>query len=35
LLATGALVTLAAIGAFRSSEHPAKERGLLDQTTGS
>jgi ABC-2 type transport system permease protein len=35
LLATGALVTLAAIGVFRSSEHHAKERGLLDQTTGS
>jgi ABC-2 type transport system permease protein len=35
LLATGALVTLAAIGVFRSSEHRAKERGLLDQTTGS
>jgi hypothetical protein len=35
LLGTGALVTLAAIGVFRSSEHRAKERGLLDQTTGS
>ncbi len=35
LLATGALVTLAAIGVFRVSEHRAKERGLLDRTTGS
>jgi len=35
LLATGALVTLAAIGVFRVSERRAKERGLLDQTTGS
>ncbi len=35
LLATGTLVTLAAIGVFRVSEHRAKERGLLDQTTGS
>lgn len=35
LLATGALVTLASIGVFRVSEHRAKERGLLDRTTGS
>jgi ABC-2 type transport system permease protein len=35
LLATGVLVTLAAIGVFRVSEHRAKERGLLDRTTGS
>ncbi len=35
LLVTGALVTLAAIGVFRVSEHRAKERGLLDRTTGS
>jgi hypothetical protein len=35
LLGTGALVTLAAIGVFRVSEHRAKERGLLDRTTGS
>jgi hypothetical protein len=35
LLGTGALVTLAAMGVFRVSEHRAKERGLLDRTTGS
>jgi ABC-2 type transport system permease protein len=35
LLATGALVTLAAIGVFRVSERRAKDRGLLDRTTGS
>lgn len=35
LLATGALVTLAATGVFRASERRAKERGLLDRTTGS
>jgi ABC-2 type transport system permease protein len=35
LLVTGALVTLAAIGGFRISLHRAKDRGLLDQTTGS
>ncbi len=35
LLATGALVTLAAIAGFRISLHRAKVRGLLDQTTGS
>ena len=35
LLATGGLVTLAAMGVFRVSERRAKERGLLDQTTGS
>ena len=35
LLVTGALVTLAATGIFRSSERRAKDRGLLDRTTGS
>jgi hypothetical protein len=35
LLGTGALVTLAATGVFRVSERRAKDRGLLDQTTGS
>ena len=34
-LATGALVTLAATGVFRASERRAKDRGLLDRTTGS
>ncbi len=35
LLATGAVVTLAATVVFRWSEHRAKDRGLIDQTTGS
>jgi len=35
LLATGTLVTLAATAVFRASEGRAKDRGLLDQTTGS
>jgi ABC-2 type transport system permease protein len=35
LLLTTALVTLVALGAYRWSEHRAKERGLFDQTTGS
>ena len=35
LLATGALITLASIVGFRVSLHRAKDRGLLDQTTGS
>jgi hypothetical protein len=35
LLGTGVLVTLAATGVFRVSERRAKDRGLLDQTTGS
>jgi ABC-2 type transport system permease protein len=35
LLATGALVTLAATLAFRTSERRAKDRGLFDRTTGS
>ena len=35
LLATGTLATLAATGVFRVSERRAKDRGLLDQTTGS
>jgi ABC-2 type transport system permease protein len=35
LLATGAVVTLAASVTFRLSSRRAKERGLLDRTTGS
>jgi ABC-2 type transport system permease protein len=35
LLGTGVLVTLAATAVFRVSERRAKERGLLDRTTGS
>jgi len=35
LLATGALVTLAATSIFRISERRARDRGLLDRTTGS
>jgi ABC-2 type transport system permease protein len=35
LLATGAVVTLAAAFVFRLSSRRAKERGLLDRTTGS
>jgi ABC-2 type transport system permease protein len=35
LLATTLLVTLAAAAAFRWSERRAKDRGLIDQTTGS
>ncbi len=35
LLVTGALVTLAATIVFRRSVHRAKDRGLLDMTTGS
>ena len=35
LFLTGALVTLAATAIFRSSERRARERGLLDRTTGS
>ena len=35
LLATGALVTLAAMVAFRLSERRAKDQGLIDRTTGS
>jgi ABC-2 type transport system permease protein len=35
LLGTGTLITLAAAVMFRASEHRAKDRGLLDQTTGS
>ena len=35
LFLTGALVTLAAIAIFRSSERRARDRGLLDRTTGS
>ena len=35
LLATGTVATLAAIAVFRASDRRAKDRGLLDQTTGS
>jgi ABC-2 type transport system permease protein len=35
LLASGAVATLAAIAVFRTSDRRAKDRGLLDQTTGS
>jgi ABC-2 type transport system permease protein len=35
LMVTGALVTLASTVVFRVSERRAKDRGLLDQTTGS
>ncbi|GIW19815.1 MAG: hypothetical protein KatS3mg065_0111 [Chloroflexota bacterium] len=35
LLTTGALATLAAAAVFRWSEHRARERGLIDQTSGS
>jgi ABC-2 type transport system permease protein len=35
LLGTTAVATLAAVAAYRWSEHRAKERGLFDQTTGS
>jgi ABC-2 type transport system permease protein len=35
LMATGAVVTLAAVVLFRLSERRAKDRGLLDTTTGS
>jgi ABC-2 type transport system permease protein len=35
LLVTGAVATLAAVAVFRASDRRAKDRGLLDQTTGS
>ena len=35
LLASGAVATLGAVAAFRVSERRAKDRGLLDLTTGS
>ena len=35
LLATGAVATLAAVAVFRASDRRAKDRGLLDRTTGS
>jgi hypothetical protein len=35
LLATGAVATLAAVAVYRVSDRRAKDRGLLDQTTGS
>ena len=35
LLVSGAVATLAAVAVFRASDRRAKDRGLLDQTTGS
>ena len=35
LLLTGGLATLASVAVFRASDRRAKDRGLLDQTTGS
>ena len=35
LIATGLVVTLAALLVFRISDRRAKDRGLLDRTTGS
>lgn len=35
LLATGVVATLASVAVFRVSDRRAKDRGLLDQTTGS
>ncbi|HEX5825577.1 MAG TPA: ABC transporter permease [Candidatus Limnocylindrales bacterium] len=35
LLVTGSVATLAAVAVFRASDRRAKDRGLLDQTTGS
>ena len=35
LLATGSVATLGAVAIFRVSDRRAKDRGLLDQTTGS
>lgn len=35
LLATGTVATLGAVAMFRVSDRRAKDRGLLDQTTGS
>jgi ABC-2 type transport system permease protein len=35
LLVTGAVATLGSIAVFRASDRRAKDRGLLDQTTGS
>jgi ABC-2 type transport system permease protein len=35
LLATGAVATLGAVAVFRGSDRRAKDRGLLDRTTGS
>jgi hypothetical protein len=35
LLATGTVATLASIVAFRWSDRRARDRGLIDQTTGS
>jgi ABC-2 type transport system permease protein len=35
LLATGVVATLASIAVFRTSDRRAKDRGLLDRTTGS
>jgi len=35
LLACGAVATLAAVAIFRASDRRAKDRGLVDRTTGS
>ena len=35
LLAAGTVTTLLSIAVFRASDRRAKDRGLLDQTTGS
>jgi hypothetical protein len=35
LLVTGAMATLAAEVVYRATDRRAKDRGLLDQTTGS
>jgi ABC-type polysaccharide/polyol phosphate export permease len=35
LFVTGAVVTLAAVAIYRTSERRARDRGLLDRTTGS
>jgi len=35
LFATGVVITLATTAIFRSSERRARDRGLLDRTTGS
>jgi hypothetical protein len=35
LMVTGAVATLASVAVFRVSDRRAKDRGLLDRTTGS
>jgi hypothetical protein len=35
LMVTGAVATLASVAVFRASDRCAKDRGLLDRTTGS